>query len=400
MSLTPSKTTHIANPLRLRIPCSTTQKWYFIHPGRAAEYKDSQHGKVVIMATIPLSNVNSGGDTSVIIRCRWKYEFRYPDLPESSGPEPEHIFSDSDAGLFTTSDSTWKAGKYLTFKHKSGGSMAGFPGGQPWAIYKLDEHATVKFIKTGGTEEKVKYGVIHGVDTTEYGLPLLVPFADLTQAKKFASSKADVDMPAYVAAGPWASPNNPAWFRVADSELEEVRVTCQAHCRNLEGPGPSVARALVQNPSVDRTLKEAQKQFQNLLNFRTTPTNPLQGLLFSALHKLTRLNIVDYGTGLDIISGVAVVPADLIQRIREVAKEVIPVINDDIDHLPLPSDPRFPTTCMNVAKLDAKLDQLIAEVAQLEPPKNPPVPSTSSSYSNLSEVEVERQVDSLRKLSI
>lgn len=399
MSLTPSKTTHIANPLRLRVPCSTTQKWYFLHPGRAAEFKDSQHGKVIIMATIPLSNVNSGGDTSLIVRCRWKYEFRYPDLPESSGPEPEHIFSDSDAGLFTTSDSGWKDGKYLTFKHKSGGSMAGFPGGKPWAIYKLDEKAKIEYVKTGGSKGEVKYGVIHGVDTTEYGLPLLVPFSELQAAKKYAGTHSDQDLPIYVDAGPWAVPNNPAWFRVAEADLDVVRITCLDHVRNLEGPGPSNARALVQNPSVDRSLKEASAKFKDLLNFRTSPTNPLQGLLFNALHKLTRLNIVDYGTGLDIISGVAVVPADLIQRIREVAKEVIPVLGDDIDHLPAPSDPRFPTTCMNVAKLDAKLDLLIKEVASLDPPpKEGPTPS--SSYSDLSEADLERQVDSLRKLDI
>lgn len=211
MSLNPSRVKPISNNLVMRIPCITTQKWYYL---RGSEDKDVEYGRLMIAVASPLANVTSGSTTSLIIRMRWKFEFSFPDMPTQSLPD-EEIFA-SAPNYFTDSSSDWKAGKYLTFKWHEGGNIVSFPGAKPKSIYKIGASAQIGYYMSNGTLANTTY-VVCVPETTEDGLPMLAPVKDLTTAQAWVKSPSDSLLLPYYSAGPWISPENPPYHEQSSS---------------------------------------------------------------------------------------------------------------------------------------------------------------------------------------
>lgn len=240
LSYRPSKTQAISKPLRLRIPISMTQKWYYL---RGTEDKDSEYGKILIAITSPIANVNTGSSTELIVRIRWTYEFSFPELPDQSSPDDNSIFA-SAPNYFTDSSGDWKSGKILTFKWHEGGDIVGFPGAEPKKIYKISSKAYCPYYKTDGTLTKTSYAVCVP-DVTETGQPMLAPVADLAHAQAYVKNPADSYLLTYNAPGPWVTPENPPWYEQSD----KLYITRQYNNVHEKGTPRTHTAHLLTNPS-------------------------------------------------------------------------------------------------------------------------------------------------------
>lgn len=203
MSYNPSKPVNVSSNLRMRIPISTTQKWYYL---KGSEDKDVEYGKIFIAVIAPLSNVTGNSRTTLVIRMRWVFEFSYPELPSIS-QEEEDVFA-SAPNYFTDSSSDWKEGKYLTFKWHEGGNIVEFPKAKPNTLY----HTTAKigyYINTGAIRN-TQYAVCVA-ETTESGYPMLAPVVDKATGERYIKTPSDTLLLPYFSAGPWVSPENPPW---------------------------------------------------------------------------------------------------------------------------------------------------------------------------------------------
>lgn len=205
MTLAPSMVRPISSNCRMSIPCRPTQKWYYIS---GTEDKDCEYGKVWIAVVAPLSNVTGASTAQLIVRCRWTFDFEMPEIPPDPSGGGAIIYASSPK-YFTDSSSSFKDGKYLTFKWHEGGSITGFPNAEPWTIYKIMT-GVVQYYDSGGKIQSTLYAVCHSA-TTEAGEPLLVPMKDLETAKAFAKDHTDAKLLPFNYQGPWVSPDNPPW---------------------------------------------------------------------------------------------------------------------------------------------------------------------------------------------
>lgn len=205
LSMTPSLVKTIYQNGRMRIPCQTTQKWYYVE---GQEDKDCEYGKIWMAIAAPLGNVTAGSSASVMIRLKWTLEFQMPALNQEATPEGDMIFA-SAGNYFTDSSGDWKKGEYLTFKWHEGGNITGFPGGVPRKPYKCD--TAVYYIASNGTQSKTTWAVCVD-ELTEDGLPMLAPVKDSAAAMNWCKGPADTYLLKYYGAGPWVSPENPPWF--------------------------------------------------------------------------------------------------------------------------------------------------------------------------------------------
>lgn len=211
MSLNPSRVAPISNNIKMRIPCSTTQKWYYL---RGTEDKDVEYGKLYLAVASPLSNVTGGSKTSVIVRIRWVFEFSFPDLPTSAIID-EEVFASS-GNYFSDSSSDWKAGKYLSFKWHEGGDIVSFPGAKTGSYYKIGAGASVSYYLSNGAIANTKFAVCPP-ETAEDGLPMLAPVKDEATAKLYVKSPSDSYLLQYFSAGNFITPENPPWHEQSAS---------------------------------------------------------------------------------------------------------------------------------------------------------------------------------------
>lgn len=211
MALNPSRVKPISTNMYMRIPCSTTQKWYYL---RGSEDKDVEYGKLFIAVAAPLSNVTSNSKTNLIVRIRWSFEFSFPDMPTTSLPD-EEVFA-SAPNYFSDSSSSWKEGKYLTFKWHEGGSIVSFPGAKSGSYYKIGAGTSVSYQLMNGTWASTKFAVCPA-ETADDGLPMLAPVKDEETAKKYVKNPADSLLISYYGAGTWVTPDNPPWHEQSSS---------------------------------------------------------------------------------------------------------------------------------------------------------------------------------------
>lgn len=283
MSYNPSRLANISSNLRMRIPISLTQKWYYL---RGSEDKDVEYGKIFVGVVSPLSNVTGASTTSIVIRIRWCFEFSYPDLPSTEVPDDE-VFA-SAPNYFTDSSGDWKDGKYLTFKWHEGGNIVEFPGAKPKTIYKVGANAQVSYYNSNGTVAKTEYAVCV-TETTETGLPMLAPVKSLSDAQEWVKNPSDNKLISYYYAGPWVTPENPPWHEQASTiqllltreAIKHPMVPTQASFRVHDNNAQSTAFSTGQ-------LNKLQ---QNLFKRKgADPRDPDYGLLSRAAHAANELN--------------------------------------------------------------------------------------------------------------
>lgn len=205
LSMTPSMVKAIHQNGRMKIPCQTTQKWYYVDGN---EDKDCEYGKVWFAVAAPLANVTGSSSASIMLRMKWTIEFQMPALPPESTPDQNMIFA-SAPNYFTDSSGDWKDGKYLTFKWKEGGRIVSFPGGESKKPYKCT--ADIQYYKSNGTVAKTNWAVCVQ-ETQEDGLPMLAPMESEDKAMAWCKSPSDQLFISYYSAGPWITPENPPWF--------------------------------------------------------------------------------------------------------------------------------------------------------------------------------------------
>ncbi|UHK03118.1 MAG: capsid protein [Sanya permutotetra-like virus 2] len=284
LSFNPSKIRPIWTNSMMRIPISTTQKWYYLH---GHEEADSEYGKLILFIASPLANVTSGSATSLIIRIRWSFEFSFPDVPQGTSPDDITIYA-SAPNYFSDSVSNWKDGKYLTFKWHEGGEAVGFPGGQAKTIYVLGGGSTVQYYNSDGTNGFTKYAVCV-TETNDDGQPMLAPVKDLSHAQAWVKSPADGYLLPYKAAGHWVTPENPPWYEFQDTvQLVLTRECC------LRAPPRVDATVKVYDKSADGHAREFRKGFHHLMEESTNPVDPQQGRLFKALFQLSQLDFFNF----------------------------------------------------------------------------------------------------------
>ncbi|UHK03050.1 MAG: hypothetical protein GCPPV2_gp2 [Guiyang permutotetra-like virus 2] len=205
LSMTPSVVKAIHQNARIKIPCQTTQKWYYVEGN---EDKDCEYGKVWFAVAAPLANVTAGSTASVMMRIKWTLEFSMPALPPETTPDQNMVFA-SAPNYFTDSSGDWKDGKYLTFKWKEGGRIVSFPGAEPNKPYKTT--ADVTYYLANGTVAKTSWAVCVP-ETQEDGLPMLAPMKSETDAMAWCKKPQDNLFIGFSYAGPWITPENPPWF--------------------------------------------------------------------------------------------------------------------------------------------------------------------------------------------
>lgn len=217
MSYSPCMVKSVYQSARMNIPCSTTQKWYYVH---GSEDKDCEYGKLWFVITSPLGNVTGSSTTSVILRMRWTLEFSMPALPPELTPDASIIYA-SAGNYFTDSSGDWKDGKYLTFKWHEGGNITAFPAAEALHLYKCTTN--IGYYESNGVLKTTKWAVC-AREQTEDSQPMLIPMKDETNAKAYAKTPADSLLLPYYAAGPWITPENPAWLEQSSSlELNLTR---------------------------------------------------------------------------------------------------------------------------------------------------------------------------------
>lgn len=282
MAYNPSRVTNISNHMRMRIPISTTQKWYYL---RGTEDKDVEYGKVYVACVAPLSNVTQDSKTTLVVRMRWTFEFSMPDMPSAASFDSE-VFA-SAPNYFSDSSGDWKAGKYLTFKWHQGGNITGFPGAQAGTIYKIGAGASVGYYDNRGVLLTTKYAVCI-TDTTETSEPMLCPMKDLATAKQWVKDKSDSLFLTWYAAGPWITPENPPWHEVSSTvQLLLTRETSQ------KSPMiKNVTRTTVLDEAVSKSTASLNKLNKTVYGTRGgDPRDSLFGLQAAALH--SNINLSD-----------------------------------------------------------------------------------------------------------
>lgn len=217
MSYTPCAVKSVYQNAKIRIPCSTTQKWYYVH---GSEDKDCDYGKVWFVISAPLGNVTGGSSTTVMLRLKWTIEFSMPALPPELTPESSIIYA-SAGNYFTDSSNDWKSGKYLTFKWHEGGNIVSFPSAEALHVYKCTN--PFGYYESNGTL-KNSFWAVCAKEQTEDAQPMLIPMKDETNAKAYAKAQSDSLLIPYYAAGPWLVPENPAWLeQITTLELDLSR---------------------------------------------------------------------------------------------------------------------------------------------------------------------------------
>nr|WPV63116.1 MAG: coat protein [Wufeng shrew permutotetravirus 8] len=249
--MTPSRVKAISSPLTMRIPCSTTQKWYYL---KGSEDKDVEYGRLFIAVAAPLSNVTGSSSTSLMIRMRWVFEFSFPDLPSASAPS-EEIFA-SAPNYFSDSSSDFKEGKYLTFKWHEGGNIVSFPGAKTLSLYKIGQDSRVGYYLSNGVLMNTKFAVCVA-DTAGDGLPMLCPVKDEETGKKYIKQPADNLLISYSSAGPWVSPENPPWHEQSVS----LSLVLTRHETMTSPLAPAKSVVTVYDDSVSHRLHSFRKDF-------------------------------------------------------------------------------------------------------------------------------------------
>lgn len=315
LSLKPSRTRPISVGLRLRIPCSTTQKWYYL---RGTEDKDCEYGKIFICVAIPLSSVTSGTSTDLLIRMRWAYEFQMPDMPTNSGPEGQAIFPQyRDSKIFTTSSADWKSSKYLTFKYNSGGQIVGFPGAKKGTIYMIQSGANINYVKSDSSKELVLYATPSG-DNAEEGYLLMTPFTTAAKAQEYISSGySENKLLPYKGAGDYSSFPDVAFYPVSTTDM--VKVSRDPAKSQVRAIPPHIGAYLVHDRNVNKQIEGAQSEFRKLM--QDSRRRPQKGLLAEALQNIRKLSVIDYTLGADLFTALRTAPFDFIPD--------IPIVKED-----------------------------------------------------------------------
>lgn len=269
--MVPSVTRAIHMNSRMRIPCSTTQKWYFVDGN---EDKDCEYGEVWVAVGAPLGNVTNNSTASIMLRLVWTIEFQMPALPPDASPLANIIFA-SAGDYFTDSSGDWKQGKYLAFKWHEGGNIVSFPSAQPKTIYVTQ--SSIGYYDKDGALKTTTYAVT-SEELTEDGLPFIIPMVSKAYAQAWVASPNDQYLTPYFSPGPWIHPSNPPWEKVSSvSHAPDLVLTRKSHVQ-----APSHGNAVVR--TADEAARSTNKVLQGLVGKeKLEPTLPAALKLLSEL---------------------------------------------------------------------------------------------------------------------
>lgn len=279
MSMSPCMVKTVHQNGRIRIPCQTTQKWYYVDGN---EDKDCEYGKVWFAVAAPLANVTGASSASIMLRLKWTLEFQMPALPPDAAPETTLIYA-SAGNYFTDSSSDWKAGKYLTFKWHEGGNIVSFPSGQAKKPYKCTSN--VGYYDSAGTLKQTQWAVCV-TEQTEDTLPMLAPVKDKGAAMSWCKSPADNLLITYYAAGPWVTPENPPWFE-QDVSLELLlsrgvsfnsAVKSEAVVKVSDNSSANTLRVLKELIGKEKITPDLVLALRNLARLSFTDIGPIDAL--------------------------------------------------------------------------------------------------------------------------
>lgn len=187
----------------MRISNQTVQKWLYTD---SREPSDSNHGKLIIALTGPLSSVTSDSSIVLNLYIKWSVTFDGPHIEGTT--EISAIYAESDyASYFTTSTSEWADGKKLSLKTHEGGALVPFPNARPQTVYRIDSTAKLTY-NTATAKGDIKYGVL----IPNFSVKAFAVFNSLDSAKKFASTGDSTHCLDYASAGARVQPDNPAWY--------------------------------------------------------------------------------------------------------------------------------------------------------------------------------------------
>lgn len=258
MALQVSRQAHISQPVVISIPSETVQRWLYVDPSEA---EDATHGVVVGLLAAPIGNLTATSAVSLTIKLRWTIAFEGQTLPRMS--EFGTIYAEDDyTPYFTDSVSDWAGGDRLTLKHKEGGSVVYFPKIHSGVVYKLDPGAQLKYYTSATATAKIAYGV----KILNYYTLAMAVFADLDDAKAYASTGDTEKCLKYYKAGDWVVPNNPAWsFKSSSAESVSVSVPPPTPHSSLEEQVSQLTSMVARlSEQVDRLTVAGDSDFQIL----------------------------------------------------------------------------------------------------------------------------------------
>lgn len=201
-SLRPTVTLRPWESKILNLPVETTRKWY--HTTGISD--DSSHGSFVAVVESNLGGYV--GSVGLTVHLDWTVEFEGIELePSGSSDVVDEIVPDSGwRHLFTTSDSSWDAGR-LTFKVTSGGSMVPFSSAKENHVYEPKAGTKVPYFKEDGTEASCGFFVpIQGYATPGLGL-----CASKADAINYIRSGDITKILPYHSPGNWTKPDLPVF---------------------------------------------------------------------------------------------------------------------------------------------------------------------------------------------
>jgi len=203
----PSLETNLFSPAALAIPSglsNQTHRWYEC---KSLENEDSCHGTFAMVVASRLQGLTGVTSVGMRIHLDWSVEFDSPEIPDDANVIGLYA-PDDYTPYFTDSVSDWVSGTVLTLKHTQGGSVVPFAGLTTHVVYKLDPKAKLTYYEDSTKTGQVKYGAL----IWDYTVPGLAVFSSLEDAKEYARSGDSSKCLPYKKAGPFVTPENPAWF--------------------------------------------------------------------------------------------------------------------------------------------------------------------------------------------
>ena len=187
------------------------------------------HGTLHVILDSPLVGVS--GTIRMTLTVSWSVLFDGPQTPTSDGL----YANDAWTPYFSDSVSDWGGGKYLTLKHKEGGSVVPFPGLSLDHLYKVDGPGIPIYWSSGGSAPQESHFHFGAAIGGQYPTGLAI-FKTIEGAKTFIKDRKDLShCTEYVKAGSLVEPVNPAWRsieKVITTDVESMAsALSEAHAR-------------------------------------------------------------------------------------------------------------------------------------------------------------------------
>lgn len=231
--------------MSLQIPTQSSRKWYSV----TGDPNDDSHGVVLLALAGRLS-----AEITLTVKLHWTFRFSSPDLPKTQDgtvmtwPEPDYT------PVFTDSVSDWAAGKRLTFKHASGGSVVPWENLQSGVVYEPTEGVRITYRGEKGTYSCRWFSKLNGEATYPSALVCHASKSDAISYQKTGDITKIIE---YVGAGDWATPNDPHLVGQPIPQLHEPMVRIGP---SLPPPTPTPALTAADLDAIATRVMEMMRQ--------------------------------------------------------------------------------------------------------------------------------------------